>query len=219
MPEFQNLKQFIDHLSYCKYCKKERDFRIQFGPENLFKIDFHSLSRDQLLIKTIYKYSTVSEDDLEDGQPFPCTKFNIQFTFNLELGTCNIIIDGPFQEVSKEKVTNKASSPDIYMFLMGVCLDCHSFAESNDITIDILNKEFSPFLLEREIYLLVGTEDKYHIEYDYRFLPHTMYLSKLEETNSPFKKYIHKVEFPIYSIDVSDEAKALARIKTLLTFS
>lgn len=221
MSQFQNLNELIKRCSFCSICQKPRDIGIVFGPEEFFVLDSFINKNEILTLNTIYRYSSIPEEELKDGEPRSHIKYNISFVISTVENSYKLNITGPITEVSNEVFCHQSKNPWPYFFIEGKCKECSSYITSKDINLNFLEERINVVSVEREIFNLCKTDIKYRLIYD--FDENIMYAQKIiPKVRKKYTVYVKKgksIKLPLYMFDFTDETKVLSKLKTYITFS
>lgn len=221
MLQFQNLEELITRCLQCHFCKQSRSISIDFGPDEFFQLDSFEHKNNILTLNTIYRYSTVSEEELKDGEPRPHVKYNISFVISTLENKYETNIVGPTTIISDEVFGTQSPNPWPYFFIEGRCQNCESYIVSKDISLGFLKKNIQIVSIEKERYLLYKTDTKYKIIYD--FDQDLMFVQKvipkIRKNQTIYIKKGKPIKLPLYMFDFTDEVKVISKLKTYITFS
>jgi hypothetical protein len=114
---------------------------------------------------------------------------------------------------------DKAKRAYFYFYIQGICQTCKSSAVyGKDLELDMLSKKVVDIGLESESYFLLKEKDKMHLS-----LMHDRNVMLASRCYSDETKVViedgKSIELPLINLDLTDQAKVVNKIKTLILFS
>jgi len=205
MKLFNTIQELWDYCKYCPICTRNcREVVVSVGPDYSFTLIDHFKSNDHLILQCTYK---------KKGNIY-----NIEYNINcientFRAGEPRVV------QVSTEAITSeKVKAAYFYFFIEGLCQECHcSSANSQDLEFDLESSTISNMGLERENFYLGNHIEKYHVTPIHD--RNVMLVSRLYQTGEVGFSESKTIELPIVKLDLSDQAKTVNKLKTLILFS
>ena len=207
MKLFNTIQELWDYCVYCPICTRNcREIAISVGPDsNFILVDYKKQNNDLILQCTYKKRREI---------------YSINYTINcldnsFQIGTPAVIELGPDIIAKPEKVKGAY----FYFFIEGICNECDSTsASSRDLEFDRVDSCIVDIGLERENFYLFDTGEKYHVTPIHD--RNVMLVSHLYPTEDmSYTESSKPIELPLVKLDLTDQAKTINKIKTLILFS
>ena len=199
MGPFACIEDMWQNLSFCPICKEFcRKIDLSVGLDTHFSLLSFSKDENELEIKSYLtinykKYMTI----------FKLNCLNDKYIFDI------------YSATSLEEVTISDFQIYFYFYMQSFCDVCDSAsAYSSDIELDNTTNVVTNIGLESENFTLRKQNEVYKVTLDY--LEDRMYVLPYNE--EPFYKE-KEFKYPIISLDVSNQEKAVDKIKTLILLS
>jgi len=199
MKSFGNLQEVWDYCTFCPVCQKNiREISVSVGPDRFWNLMSFEKSKDILLTTCTYRY--------KQNRYFLNYSFNcIDNTFLLESDNADL----------KEGTLEKAKEAYFYFYIDGVCPDCEcSAAATSDLELDMQAGIITNMQLDREKFFLLQEKDKFHVT-----LAHSSNVMRVSKYNAETFEEDKEIELPIFNLDLTNQAKTVLKIKTLILFS
>ena len=215
---FENIKQLVDHCSYCVVCKKYRTVEINVhDPDDLLEVNYWTVENNILSFSMILNDYSRPEEKLRDDESRRGTKYLFRLDINIINNLYQYTISGSVCELNSEgKDKTKAGLFELSFYLYAVCKSCSGSVTSEDVNIHLDSSTIFKFSLDIEDFYIQCEKNNYRIHY--RYLRDVIDIYKIDKKNNNFINS-KPLRLPIMPIDFSDQAKTISQIKTLITFS
>jgi hypothetical protein len=202
MKSFANIQELWEFCELCPMCQKQsRTIHISAGPEHIWDVVRFSYQNDSIIIFCTYKY--------KQKRYFVDLKLsNLEKTFDLKFRSKSF---APL----KEEIILHLKETDLCFDIQSDCKNCqYSTAASESIELDIKNGKFGSLRLEREKFLLEREKDKYLVTFWHG--DNTMRVAKW---NSQTFEEGKEIKLPLTTLDLTNQAKVIDKLKTYILFS
>jgi hypothetical protein len=207
MKIFNTIQELWDYCSFCPVCQKNgRQIILKVGPDAVFTLTNFDKTKTKLNLDCVYKKKN----------NFYRVVYKIDCLSNLfNITVPEMVIDFPEAQLPRQKVKQAY----FYLYIQSDCKKCKCAASyGKDLELEILDKKISNIKLERESFFLLKEKDKFHISVNYG--SNYMVVSRCQGLDDiDFEEESGKVKLPLFDFDLSDQAKLVQRIKTLILFS
>lgn len=205
MKLFNTIQELWDYCKYCPICTRNcREVIVSVGPDFSFILISHSKNDTNLVLQCTYK----RKGDI----------YNVDYQINCIDNTFHITEPKVVQLANDIAKPEKVKEAYFYFFIEGLCNECNgSSANSQDLEFDLEDGTISNMGLERENFYLFETEEKFHITPIHD--RNVMLVSRLYQNGEVGFSESKTIELPIVKLDLSDQAKTVNKLKTLILFS
>lgn len=209
MKLFNSVQELWDFCSFCPICQRNcREVIVSVGPDgNFILVSSEKKNDNTLFLQCTYK----------NKRNIYTVEYNINCldnTFKVEVPKVQELASG------EEPNTKRVSKAYFFFFLEGLCRECNcTSAHGADLELDIVDQKISNIGLERESFYLLEGKDKFHVSPIHD--RNVMLVSRcyVDDEEIGFSESDKTIELPLVKLDVTDQAKATNKIKTLILFS
>lgn len=202
MREFQTVEELWQYCLFCPLCKEpSRTITITAGPDDNFKLSQYEKIGPELKLYCKYR-----SDD--------------KYKYNKFASGATITVDCNSNEYTLEIAGDATHNQNIYFFcyLHSKCNGCgFSYLNTSDLEFDDSNKHISNIKIDQEAVFFLSAEEKYHISVCHD--SNIIMVSRCEDMGDAMIDDPNIIELPLVNLDLSDRAKVVSKIKTLILFS
>lgn len=208
MKTFNSVQELWDYCLFCPICMRNcREVVVSVGPDGVFILISSQKKDNNLYLQCTYKNKR--------------NIYNVDYNINCLDNTFHVEVP-KVQELAPGEVANPIRVKQAYFFFFveGLCHECHcTSAHGLDLELDIVDKKISNIGLERESFYLLEGKDKFHVTPIHD--RNVMLVSRcyVDDEEIGFSESDKTIELPLVKLDLSDQAKATNKIKTLILFS
>lgn len=180
---------------------------MSVGPDPVFILVSSQKKDNNLYLQCTYK----------NKRSVYTVEYNINCTDNSFVVDVPNVVELPLGETAKPQKVKEAY---FFFFVEGLCRECNcTSSHSMDLELDIVDRKISNIGLERESYYLLEGKDKFHVTPIHD--RNVMLVSRcyVDDEEIGFSESDKTIELPLVKLDLSDQAKATNKIKTLILFS
>jgi hypothetical protein len=201
MKSFDNLQEVWDYCTFCPLCQKDgRNISVSVGPDRFWSfVSFEKVDNILLTVCT-YKYKQ--------------NRYFVNYNFNCIDNTFLLKYDSA-DEIFQANLLEKAKEAYFYFYIDGVCPNCEcSAAATTDLELDLQAGIITNIQLEREKFLLSEEKDKFHVT-----SAHSSNILRVSKYDADSFEEDEEVELPLFDLDLTNQAKLVNKLKTLILFS
>jgi hypothetical protein len=202
MKSFNNIRELWEFCLFCPICQKHsRTMDISAGPDHIWDVTSFHLWNDTLIVLGTYKYKY--------------NRYFIDLKINCLDNTFDTVVsyENPFP--LKLEVINSLPDMELFLDIQGSCSICYcSTVSSESIDFDLKEKKNGSIQLEREKFYLDREKDKYFVTFWHG--DNTMRVAKWNSQTSEEDK---EIELPMATLDLTNQAKVIDKLKTYILFS
>lgn len=205
MKLFNTIQELWDYCQYCPICARNcREVIATVGPDYSFLLIDYSKYESKLDLHCTYK---------KKGNVF-----NIDYHIDCKENTFRVgeprTVSVSLDPLKPEKV----KSANFYFFIEGICHECNSSStNSQDLEFDLESSTIYNMGLERENFYLSDADEHFHITPIHD--RNVMLVSRLYQNGQVGFSESKTIELPMVKLDLSDQARTINKLKTLILFS
>lgn len=205
MKLFNTIQELWDYCKYCPICTRNcREVIVTVGPDYSFILIDYFKSLNKLELHCTYK---------KKGNVF-----NIDYHIDCKENTFRASEPRTVSVSIHPIQTEKVKSAHFHFFIEGLCHECNcSSMSSQDLEFDLESSTIYNLGLERETFYLCDAEDKFLVTPIHD--RNVMLVRRLYQNGEIGFSEGKVIELPMVKLDLSDQLKAVNKLKTLILFS
>lgn len=204
MKLFNTIEELWDYCLICPICQNtSREIILTVGPDDNFGIASYEKEGAQLRVVCSYQRDRFDKKSLHTAT----------FLIDCQQNTFQIEAISPDPEIVKA-----AQQAYFFMYMHANCERCfESYLNSSDLEFDIENKSISNIQMDREGIYIASEKDKFHITLSHD--RNVMSVSRVYPEQDGEVDDENIIDLPLVNLDLSNPAKVINKVKTLILFS